>query len=65
MKLEQLAGNEALKRQLSAQARGRGLSHAYLISGPAGSGKRTLSRLLAAAMVCTGEGEAPCGICPG
>lgn len=65
MKLEQLAGNEALKRQLSAQAKGRGLSHAYLISGPAGSGKRTLSRLLAAAMVCTGEGEAPCGICPG
>ena len=64
MKLERLAGNAALKRQLSAQAEGRGLSHAYLISGPAGSGKRTLARLLCAAMVCTGEGERPCGACP-
>ena len=64
MKLDQLAGNTALKRQLSAQAEGRGLSHAYLISGPAGAGKSTLARLLAAAMVCTGQGEKPCGLCP-
>ena len=46
MRLNALAGNAALKRQLSAQAQGRGLSHAYLISGPAGSRKRTLARLL-------------------
>lgn len=65
MRLDDLAGNAALKRQLSAQAAGRGLSHAYLISGPAGSGKRTLARLLAAALVCTGPGEVPCGTCPG
>lgn len=64
MKLDDLAGNAALKRQLSAQAQGRGLSHAYLISGPAGSGKRTLASLLAAAMVCTGR-EPPCGTCAG
>lgn len=63
MRLDTLAGNAALKDQLSAQERSRGLSHAYLISGPAGSGKRTLARLLAAAMVCTGSGEKPCGSC--
>lgn len=63
MKLDALAGNAALKQQLSAQDKGRGLSHAYLISGPAGSGKRTLARLLSAAMVCTGSGEKPCGSC--
>lgn len=65
MDLSALAGNAALKRQLSAQARGRGLSHAYLISGPAGSGKQTLALSLAAAMVCSGGGEVPCGRCPG
>lgn len=65
MRLDMLAGNAALKEQLTAQEKGRGLSHAYLISGPAGSGKRTLARLLAAAMVCTGSGEKPCGVCPG
>lgn len=64
MNLEPLAGNAALKRQLSAQADGRGLSHAYLISGPKGSGKGTLAKLMAAAMVCTGAGEKPCGACP-
>lgn len=65
MKLDALAGNAALKRQLSAQAQGRGLSHAYLISGPAGSGKQTLAGLLSAAMVCAGVGDVPCGVCPG
>lgn len=63
MRLDALAGNAALKGGLSAQEKGRGLSHAYLISGPAGSGKKTLARLLAAAMVCTGAGEKPCGAC--
>ncbi len=65
MRLDSLAGNTALKEQLSAQEKGRGLSHAYLISGPVGSGKRTLARLLSAAMVCTGSPEKPCGSCPG
>ena len=64
MNLDRLAGNTALKRQLSAQAEGRGLSHAYLISGPAGAGKSTLAQLLAAAMVCTSPGEKPCLACP-
>lgn len=65
MDLSALAGNAALKEQLSAQDRGRGLSHAYLISGAAGTGKKTLARLMAAAMVCTGEGQRPCLRCPG
>lgn len=64
MKLDALPGNESLKRQLSAQERSRGLSHAYLITGPAGSGKATLATLLSAAMVCSGQGEKPCGVCP-
>ncbi len=64
MLLDALAGNAALKQQLSARMGSRSLSHAYLISGPAGSGKHTLARLLAAAMVCAAP-QPPCGTCPG
>lgn len=63
MNLSALAGNERIKEQLSQQERGRGLSHAYIIAGPAGSGQHTLARLLAAAMLCAGKGEKPCGRC--
>lgn len=57
-------GNSALQRRLSAVCDKGGLSHCYVLSGPAGSGKKTLARILAAAMECTGGGEKPCGQCP-
>lgn len=37
--------------------------HAYLISGMAGVGKRTLARLMAQHLLCQGE-KKPCGACP-
>ena len=56
-----LAGNERLKQQLSQREEGRGLSHAYLIAGPKGSGRHTLATELSAAMVCTAPaGQRPC-----
>lgn len=54
-------GNEALKQRLSA-SQGK-LSHCYILEGPAGSGKKTLARLLAAGMECEAPGEIPCGVC--
>ena len=57
-----LLGNESLKEQLhNAFARGRA-AHFYLISGPEGSGKGKLARLLAAAFLCQ-QGERPCLCC--
>ncbi len=62
MGFEGLLGNERLKDNLrSSINRGR-ISHFYLISGPAGAGKRTLAKLLAAAILCK-SGEKPCGCC--
>ncbi len=52
-------GNDSLKLRLSAA--GDRLSHCYILEGPAGSGKKTLARLIAAAMECTAPGESPAG----
>lgn len=39
------------------------LSHAYIICGPAGSGKLALAETMAAAIICNGIGSKPCMNC--
>ena len=51
MGFEQLLGNERLKENLTGSLRRGHISHFYLICGPEGSGKHTLARLLAAAIL--------------
>lgn len=63
MNLSRLPVGEETRRRLE-RSLGR-LSHAYIISGPPGSGADALADLLAAAYVCSGEGDKPCGSCPG
>ena len=62
MGFETLLGNERLKDNLETSLRRGHISHFYLISGPAGSGRHTLARLLAAAILCR-EPDAPCLQC--
>ena len=62
MGFEALLGNERLKENLTSSLRRGHISHFYLICGPRGSGKRTLAKLLAAAILC-GRNNAPCGNC--
>ncbi len=59
MGFESFLGNEQLRENLSESLRRGHISHFYLISGPKGSGRHTLAKLLAAAILCRGE-EKPC-----
>ena len=62
MGFEALLGNDRLKETLAASLDKGHISHFYLISGPRGSGKHTLARLLAQAILCQGSHK-PCGSC--
>ena len=62
MGFEALLGNDRLKETLAASLHRGHISHFYLISGPKGSGKHTLAKLLAQAILCQG-GSKPCGVC--
>ena len=63
MGFEGLLGNERLKENLRSSIHKGRISHFYVISGPVGSGKRTLARLLAAAILCKSGTDRPCGVC--
>ena len=39
------------------------MMHASLITGEKGTGKRTLASLIASAVLCSSDGNRPCGIC--
>ena len=62
MALESLLGNEQLKQNIASAVAKDRVSHFYLISGPKGSGKHTLARLLTQALMCEAEHK-PCGVC--
>lgn len=63
MQFGDFLGNDRLKERLSAAFSKGAVSHCYLISGPTGSGKKTLSRILGAALQCE-SADAPCMRCP-
>lgn len=60
--------NERERSLLASLIRENKLSHAYILHGPDGSGKRTFAKLIAAAAECSnrydGSFPLPCGKCP-
>ncbi len=61
-----IVGNSALRRRLAEDILDGSLSHAYIIEGAEGSGRRTLAMNIAAALSCTERGgdRFPCLECP-
>ena len=63
-----LVGNRALAARLDGEIRSGKLSHAYILAGPAGSGKHTLALRIAMALSCENRKipgvPLPCMTCP-
>lgn len=58
-----LLGNKALQKMFSEKIKNKTLSHAYLITGPEGSGKTSLVKQVIKMIFCTAQANRPCNVC--
>ncbi|MCR5153401.1 MAG: DNA polymerase III subunit delta [Lachnospiraceae bacterium] len=64
MYFSDIIGQEHIVSHLQKAIKAGKVSHAYIIQGDEGSGKRMLAATLAATLLCEEGGTEPCGICP-
>lgn len=63
MSMDQVPGQEKAKSMLRYALRTEKVSHAYLFSGPRGTGRKALALAFAQALFCTSGGDDACGQC--
>lgn len=60
-----LIGQDAVVDELARASTGQGMTHAWLITGPPGSGRSTAAAAFAAALQCPDGGCGDCAVCRG
>ena len=63
MKFQDVIGQEKITRHLQNAIRMQKVSHAYLMQGESGSGKKMLASIFAKTLQCEEKGIEPCGKC--
>lgn len=63
-RFDEVSGQAHIVKVLTGQIENSRIAHAYLFSGPRGTGKTSLAKIFARAVNCTSrQGAEPCGIC--